>query len=230
MPTIIEKVTIFVLRSAPTGAELLLFAHPYAGIQIPAGTVEPGESPAAAALREAGEETGLSDFSALSYLGCEEVQLPEAERIIAVPTHVYARPDTTSFDWAYIRSGITVRVERAEGAWRQITYAEFDQTLDPEYVTLCITGWVPDEVLADVRRRHFFLTFWEGSTELAWVVETDNHRFELFWAPLAALPAITSPQDAWVEKLRAAYLGANPGKDGRDGEEKEEGARGNGSG
>ena len=34
-----EKVTAFVIRTANHRAELLLFEHPYAGIQIPAGTV-----------------------------------------------------------------------------------------------------------------------------------------------------------------------------------------------
>ena len=36
---------------------------------MPAGTIEPGEAPAAAALREAEEETGLSGFRVLRKLG-----------------------------------------------------------------------------------------------------------------------------------------------------------------
>ena len=42
---------------------LLLFTHlnaPEAGIQVPAGTIEAGESPEEAVLREVFEETGLS--------------------------------------------------------------------------------------------------------------------------------------------------------------------------
>jgi 8-oxo-dGTP pyrophosphatase MutT (NUDIX family) len=38
---------------------LLCFAHPHAGNQIPKGTVQPGESPQAACLRELREESGL---------------------------------------------------------------------------------------------------------------------------------------------------------------------------
>jgi ADP-ribose pyrophosphatase YjhB (NUDIX family) len=57
MTTGIEKVTAFVTRTLNGRRELLLFQHPYAGIQIPAGTVEPGEAPEAAAIRETQEET-----------------------------------------------------------------------------------------------------------------------------------------------------------------------------
>jgi 8-oxo-dGTP pyrophosphatase MutT (NUDIX family) len=54
------------------GQRLLVFRHPFvpeAGLQVPAGTVEPGESPEAAVLREAREETGLSGLELVSFLG-----------------------------------------------------------------------------------------------------------------------------------------------------------------
>lgn len=45
------------------GRRLLLFTHPEspgAGVQVRAGTIEPGESPKHAVMREAREETGLA--------------------------------------------------------------------------------------------------------------------------------------------------------------------------
>lgn len=51
---------------------LLVFRHPLepsAGIQVPAGTVEPGEEPDAAVLREAWEETGLAGLKLTVFLG-----------------------------------------------------------------------------------------------------------------------------------------------------------------
>jgi 8-oxo-dGTP diphosphatase len=51
---------------------LLVFSHPFepeAGIQVPAGTVEEGESTASAVMREAHEETGLQDLMLLALLG-----------------------------------------------------------------------------------------------------------------------------------------------------------------
>jgi 8-oxo-dGTP diphosphatase len=50
-----HKVLAYVLRPCATGTELLVFAHrdhPDAGVQVPAGTVEPGEDVEAAAVRE----------------------------------------------------------------------------------------------------------------------------------------------------------------------------------
>src|SRR5580658_8758400 len=56
------KVTSFIVRAGADGPDVLLLRHLFAGVQFPAGTVEAGEAPADAALREASEETGLADF------------------------------------------------------------------------------------------------------------------------------------------------------------------------
>jgi 8-oxo-dGTP pyrophosphatase MutT (NUDIX family) len=59
--SIINKVGIFVTRMK-NEPELLVFRHikfPELGIQFPAGTIEEGETPSAAAVRELKEESGL---------------------------------------------------------------------------------------------------------------------------------------------------------------------------
>lgn len=51
---------------------LLLLSHPHApeaGIQVPAGTIKEGENPEEAVMREAFEETGLSELKLVSFLG-----------------------------------------------------------------------------------------------------------------------------------------------------------------
>lgn len=66
LPTIV-KVTAMITR----GSELLVFRkpeHPGTGTQVPAGTVEPGEPPEVAVVREAIEETGLKGFTLLGLL------------------------------------------------------------------------------------------------------------------------------------------------------------------
>lgn len=55
-----------------SGRRLLVFEHldhPEAGIQVPAGTLEPGEDPREAVLREAWEETGLQRLELVAPLG-----------------------------------------------------------------------------------------------------------------------------------------------------------------
>jgi len=54
------------------GSRLLVFSHPHApeaGIQVPAGTIRPGERPEEAVMREAVEETGLAGLRLAAYLG-----------------------------------------------------------------------------------------------------------------------------------------------------------------
>lgn len=201
MPRVVEKVTIFVTRRSDAGHDLLLFQHPSAGIQIPAGTVEAGEEPEAAAMRETTEETGLGDFAALRYLGSVDEMLPETRRIIAENTKVYAQPDPSSFDWAQLRRGLVVHLERQVPGFAHVTYEEWDRVADPRYISYQITGWVPEQTLAEIRRRHFYHLEYHAPTPERWVVETDNHHFELFWAPLQALPAIVEPQNTWLSWL-----------------------------
>ena len=56
---LVHKAVAAVVRGDGAGAELLVFRHPLAGVQLPKGTVEPGETPAEGVLRELEEESGL---------------------------------------------------------------------------------------------------------------------------------------------------------------------------
>jgi 8-oxo-dGTP pyrophosphatase MutT (NUDIX family) len=198
----IEKVTSFVTRTVNGHRELLLFQHPYAGVQIPAGTVESGEAPEAAAIRETYEETGLRDVAIDQYLGVREVVLPETQRMILQSTRVYARPDRRSFNWIQLGRGITVTLERQSSDFSQISYQEWDRQAEPAYVSYQITGWVPSAVLTQVHRRHFFtLTTTEATPERWQHTAEQVLRFTLFWAPLDALPAIRSSQADWLNML-----------------------------
>ena len=199
----LKKVTAFVTRPNEMGSlDLLLFEHPWAGVQIPAGTVEEGEALEQAALREACEETGLTDLALHAYLGSAQDPMPADLYAITAYTRVYARPDATSFDWGYLRRGIAVTAGRTAADFTQITYIEHDCWPDPQYISMQITGWVPTSVLTNTQQRHFYhieARTWPQETR--WTTYTDNHTFTLFWASLDNLPAIIPPQDRWLSFL-----------------------------
>jgi 8-oxo-dGTP pyrophosphatase MutT (NUDIX family) len=81
--------------------QVLVFVHrdhPEAGLQVPAGTIRPGEDPQDAALREATEETGLPGLVVTGFLGRfqydispirEEIQ----DRHVFQLTTTHAAPD-----------------------------------------------------------------------------------------------------------------------------------------
>ena len=204
---IAEKVTAFVIRPGASGSvdELLLFEHPYSGNQIPAGTVEEGEAPAAAVVREAGEETGLTGFEAPEYLGHDDWHVPDGRCVTLKRTTVYGRPDPLSFDWAYLPRGAVVDVLREADGYRQVCYTEWDRIPDPQYATMQITGWVPASHLTRLQRRYFYALGFHRDTPPTWTVEIDNHRFRLFWARLDVLPPLVGPQSDWLRFLATRY-------------------------
>lgn len=68
MPILKHKVFAYITH----GDRLLVFSHPdspEAGIQVPAGTMVDGERPEDAVMREAFEETGLTDLTLVRFLG-----------------------------------------------------------------------------------------------------------------------------------------------------------------
>ena len=205
MTKTIKKVTAFVTRETGTGLELLLFKHPFAGIQIPAGTVEPKEPSEEAVLRELREETGLTAVDLQTHLGTEIEELPASRRVIIPPATVYARPDLSSIDWICMRWAVQVNANRQESGFTQITFIENDHEPEPNYISMQITGWVPDEYLATGLQRDFYHLAFTGSSPKNWEIFADNHTFKPFWAPLNNLPNIVAPQDRWLSHLAKKF-------------------------
>lgn len=205
MPDLLEKVTALIVRPSGEGHDLLLFEHPFAGIQIPAGTVEPGETPAAAVIRETLEETGLVHVAIRQELGATDTVLPEPLRVISTATAVYGEPEASGGRLGQLSRGLTVRHERSAGALARVVYEEWNWRVDPPYLRSRIAGWVPQETLARALRRHYFLLLAEAWPSERWTVHTDGHDFRLFWAPLDGLPPIRASQAGWLAMLPAGY-------------------------
>ena len=103
---VIRKALCYVTR----GQALLVFSHrdqPAAGLQVPAGTVLPGERPATAALREVAEETGHADFRLVRALGVYTYDFawpPRREWHERHVFHLLAPPDAPD-RWAHFAEG-----------------------------------------------------------------------------------------------------------------------------
>src|SRR5438128_2640154 len=93
-----QKVLAYITR----GGKLLVFEHPFspeAGIQVPAGTIEPDEKPEDAVLREAREETGLSAFRLGAFLGVQRRDMSDfgmAETYYRYFYHVVCEQETAA--------------------------------------------------------------------------------------------------------------------------------------
>jgi len=67
-----QKVQCYITREHAGSLQVLVFEHidyPDAGVQVPAGSIEPDETPEEAALREAWEESGIPELRVKSYIG-----------------------------------------------------------------------------------------------------------------------------------------------------------------
>lgn len=88
MSSEIQKVVAYITN----GRRLLVFKHtdfPEAGIQVPAGTVDPGEAPETAVLREAYEESGIEQLILVQYLGKRRIDQTTYGKVGHVVRHFF---------------------------------------------------------------------------------------------------------------------------------------------
>lgn len=136
-----ECATCYITRG---GRKVLVFDHtseyPDSGVQVPAGGVDPGETPEHAATREAFEESGLSGLPAPVYLGSRPFVQEVLGRLIREMRHYFwlVTPETTPDAWAHtISAG-----EQDQGMIFLLRFAPLDATgLD----------WNFDELLPELR-------------------------------------------------------------------------------
>ena len=203
MNKVVQKVTAFIIRERGDVKELLVFKHPTAGIQIPAGTVEEGEDVETAVKREVYEETGLQFVEIEDYLGCFENELEDNQRIIAETTQIYIEPNLDAIPYRRkLPKGLTVGYHSTQEDFTYISYIEYeyDQFYEPICIEANITGWVPNKNISAQKKRHFFLLTTQEETADAWELKSDQgHIFKPYWTPLSPKPNIIPPQDKWLD-------------------------------
>jgi 8-oxo-dGTP pyrophosphatase MutT (NUDIX family) len=119
-----RKVTALITRPGPDGPEVIVFDHPVSGYQLPAGTVEDGESFAAAALREGWEETGalglaLARELAVSTLRDEDRHIFHLRATVDMPDEwTVVTPDGGGLTWECFWSPID-EAHSIVGEWQR---------------------------------------------------------------------------------------------------------------
>lgn len=216
----LEKVTTFITRDTPRYREILVFEYPMGMIQIPAGTVEIGESIADAAMREATEETGLSSLTLVSYLGNQVQQMKPDHRVVLRRVVVRqqpapdAPPAIPTFAYHGLRRGLYVRqVGTVENGFVPIAYEEFDGPAElADTPSRCLSGWVEEDSIHSAILRHFFHLTPVGETPDQWVQNAEEWGlpFDLFWLPItgaqSAAERLRSWQAAWFSDFRNHLL------------------------
>jgi 8-oxo-dGTP pyrophosphatase MutT (NUDIX family) len=186
----LQKATAFVVtKNKPR--RLLVFQHPIAGIQLPAGTVEPGEDVVAAAAREVFEETGL--------------KMTDPGRILREQTR-RLEPDqaallkTVEIGAATFLRGHKVRVldkDKSRGTVR-IREEIYDYNLSPPRLQTATETNVPADCLASTINRTFVLFTENAHSTARWPRPADGHVFEVFWTPLRPDIPLFESQQEWL--------------------------------
>jgi 8-oxo-dGTP pyrophosphatase MutT (NUDIX family) len=180
---------------------MLVFEHPTAGTQVPAGTVEPGEEPARAALRELLEETGVNGVNSQQLIGTLEEPLTAGERVVTAKVELKNEPGGTQITGALNR-GWRVVVLREDDDWAYVSFREYDLNIVPRAVIRRVDGWMRRGLLATSIKRYLYRLEVEDSRQ-EWVIESDlGNLFRCHWVPLHPRPRLVEGQDNW---LRAAH-------------------------
>ncbi len=202
------KVTAFITRDTERGRELLVFTRPDAGIQVPAGTMEAGETPEIAVMREAYEETGLTDLRLVAYLGAITPTFDPGWHHLIEQTTLHVTPgDATG---RILTRGYPVSVLDSSGDYDQVCYG-FIHEGDVFRLDLSRTGWLPRRLLTTHIRRHLFHLTPTMPTPERWSTAADGHIFALYWAALDV--GLIPSQREWLDGVREHLLGASDPKD-----------------
>lgn len=184
----IVKVTAFCIR----GEQLLVFDHPAAGTQVPAGTVEQGEDPRDAVLRELAEETGIFEPRIVQSLGVVQTVLAASK--------AYSVREIATHDGRGVRRGLPLRVEPA-GEVVAFVFEEWDFAERPPKLLDRREGRCAHDAVTNLVRRHFFLCETDDERTEPWVRRADGWEWTVRWAALDDTLHLSGEQHGWLRLL-----------------------------
>lgn len=195
----LHKVTALVTRQVEKGRELLLFRHPTAGIQLPAGTVELDESPEIAVLRELQEETGLKNAILLGKIGELLQPIPPQLYYILRTTKLFDEPahDASTTGFTLFR-GAAVRHLQDCQTFAHVAFEEYDLGQTPPALVFYQEGYVRRSLLTRSVLRHFYHLTPTHDTPAEWEQRADGHLFHCYWSPLQPMPQLVWSQQDWL--------------------------------
>ena len=198
----LHKVAILVTRAGPDGPQLLVFEHDHSGVQVPAGSVEPGEDITSAAIRELEEESGLA---------VDDVRLLASFRNDAKPDERYCVEYVPLRDAPRNDAGILIdhvyrlplRLYGEEDGWADVALVEWDLGVEPPSEIHATRGFVPSSVLAAWEMRHVFSCEAPGDVPETWEQLDEGDRvYRCRWAPLDDA-GLLSWQQNWISRVRS---------------------------
>ena len=197
----IEKVTAFITKEFKGRRNLLLFKHPLAGIQVPAGTVDLGEKPVQAVLREVEEETQISSYDTVRELDVIDEELPEEERMLLRMSKLFSEPayDSSSEGFVMTRGSIA-RVLKYCGDFAFVEAEPMDLRNKPAARNETMNGYVRRSILTREVRRYIFHLETKANCLETWQVQADGHTFDLYWAVLESGLRINPCQQPLLER------------------------------
>jgi 8-oxo-dGTP pyrophosphatase MutT (NUDIX family) len=202
---IVRKATAFITRDTSKGREVLVFEHPQAGIQLPAGTVEDGETFEEGALREAYEETGVKNLSIVQPLGIIEDDFTGETRRMLIDAPLLEAPNSAPTEHIFER-GLYVSVGETRDGY---TFVKAHAKLDPYYPFPGISGWVASEAIQPHHSiRHLFQLQTPDALPDAWEhLAEGKYDFRFFWVNANDNPNLVNLQQSWwdtaIDRLRA---------------------------
>jgi len=202
----IEKVTAFIIRPGKSGSEILIFEHPHAGLQLPSGTVEIGESPEDALFREILEETGFRKVEIIKKI-IDDHQFTDPDVAILTQTmRCFSWPaQTAQRTGPLFTRGMWVKIFERKVGFTHINYEEIDLNQQPLKILEKVDGWLPSEFLTHELTRHFYLVRVLEDSPENWQIKSDRGNiFRLFWVPLNPKPALIDDQNSWLDYLDMA--------------------------
>jgi 8-oxo-dGTP pyrophosphatase MutT (NUDIX family) len=186
----LQKVTAFVVTAA-SPRHLLVFQHPLAGLQLPAGTVEPDEPPAEAAAREVGEETGIRVD--------EGEQLDDERRRLGGDRAAMLRTVTVGDET--LRRGHPVRIlDTSDPQAVAIRREIYDYEVSPPQLIESTDAEVPADAVTRQLHRWFYCFVVDAETHERWTREADGHEFEVHWTPLRRDVPLVDEQSRWLKR------------------------------